>query len=125
MSYTDDSELPEVTDERLEEALKTTKAYTIVVLRAGRRFSVPSPDRDPDVGKTIWSHGKRNFALREAGLMPIVCPVADGSGVTGFAIFDATPEDVDEIMSRDPGVTSGIFSYDIHPTRSFPGSMLP
>jgi hypothetical protein len=72
MSYTDDSELPEVTDERLEEALKTTKAYTIVVLMAGRRFSVPSPDRDPDVGKTIWSHGKRNFALREAGLMPMV-----------------------------------------------------
>ena len=86
---------------------------------------MPGPDRDQDVEKVIWAHGKRNFALRLAGLMPIVCPVADGSGVTGISIFDATPDDVDRIMSLDAGVQAGIFTYDIHPTRSFPGSILP
>ena len=125
MTYTDDSDLPEVTDEQLQEALATTRPYTIVVLKAGPKYQMPGPDRDQDVEKVIWAHGKRNFALRLAGLMPIVCPVADGSGVTGISIFDATPDDVDRIMSLDAGVQAGIFTYDIHPTRSFPGSILP
>jgi hypothetical protein len=125
MRYTDDRELPEVTDEQLEEALPTTKPYTIVVLKAGPRYQAPGPGRDAEVEKIIWAHGKRNFALRLAGLMPIVCPVADGSGVTGVSIFDATPEDVERMMSLDPGVQAGVFTFDIHPTRSFPGSVLP
>jgi hypothetical protein len=57
--------------------------------------------------------------------MPIVCPVADGSGVTGVGIFAASPEEVERIMSGDPGVKEGLFTYDIHPTRTFPGSALP
>jgi hypothetical protein len=28
-------------------------------------------------------------------------------------------------MAADPGVQAGLFSYDIHPARSFPGSALP
>jgi hypothetical protein len=31
---------------------------------------------------------------------------------------------VDRIMSNDPGVQAGLFTYDIHPTRTFPGSSL-
>ena len=57
--------------------------------------------------------------------MPIICPVADGSGVTGVGVFDATPEDVNRIMSEDPGVQAGVFNYEIHPTRAFPESCLP
>ncbi|MDQ6773820.1 MAG: hypothetical protein M3024_12670 [Candidatus Dormibacteraeota bacterium] len=125
MKYTDDSALPEVTDEMLKTALPTTRPYTIVVLKAGPNFSLPGPGRDPDVMNTIWEHGKRNFALRAAGLMPIVCPISDGSGLTGVGIFDADPDDVERIMSGDPGVKAGIFTFDIHPTRGFPGSALP
>jgi len=125
MKYTDDSALPEVTDEMLFAALPSTAPYTVVVLKAGPKFSMPGPDRDSWVSKIILRHGKRNFALRSAGLMPIVCPIADGSGVTGVGIFNASPEDVDRIMSQDPGVKEGVFIYDIHPTRAFPGSALP
>lgn len=125
MRYIDDSALPEVTDEMLNEALPSTAPYTVVVLKAGPRFSPPGPDRDPWVAQIIWQHGKRNFALRAAGLMPIICPVRDGSGVTGVGVFNAGPEDVELIMSQDPGVKEGIFTYDMHPTRSFPGSSLP
>jgi hypothetical protein len=125
MKYTDDSALPKVTDEMLQDALPSTVPYTIVVLKAGPKFSMPGPARDSWVAKIIWQHGKRNFALRTAGLMPIVCPVADGSGVTGVGIFAASPEEVERIMSGDPGVKEGMFKYDIHPTRTFPGSALP
>ena len=124
MNYTDDSELPDVTDEMLQQALPTTKPYTIVVLKAGPKFPMPDQDRSSEVAKIIWAHGKRNYALHLAGLMPVVCPVGDGSGVTGISIFDASPEDVDRIMAKDPGVQAGVFTYDIHPTRSFPDSSL-
>src|SRR5438874_2709045 len=74
MRYTDDDALPEVTDEDLREAIGATKPYTIVVLRAGAGYSPPGPDRDPDVERVVWAHGKRNYALRAAGLMGIVRP---------------------------------------------------
>jgi hypothetical protein len=45
--------------------------------------------------------------------------------VTGVGIFDADPAEVEKIMAGDPGVQAGVFTYDIHPTRSFPGSALP
>jgi hypothetical protein len=124
MDYTGDGDLPEVTDEQLEQALRATRPYTIMVLRAGPAFERA---RDPESGATaiIWAHGKRNYALYVAGLLPIVCPITDGSDVVGVGVFDATPDDVDRIMAQDPGVRAGVFTYDVHPTRSFPGSMLP
>ena len=125
MDYTDDSELPEVTDAMLQQALPTTRPYTVVVLKAGPRFEMPDQERSSEVAKVIWAHGKRNYALHLAGLIPVVCPVGDGSGVTGISVFDASPEDVDRIMANDPGVRARVFTYDIHPTRSFPGSSLP
>jgi hypothetical protein len=125
MTYTDDSGLPAVTDAMLEALRQTARPYTIVILKAGPNFSMPGPDRDSGVSKIIWQHGKRNLALLKAGLMPIVCPIADASGVCGVCVFDATPEDVERIMSLDPGVQAGVFTFDIHPTRSFPGSCLP
>lgn len=125
MEFTHHGQLPDITDEMLNEALETIKPYTVVVLKAGPKLAVPGSDRDPEIANLVWAHGKRNFALRAAGLMPIVCPVQDESGVAGVGIFDADPDAVERIMSGDPGVIAGVFTYDIHPTRSFPGSTLP
>jgi hypothetical protein len=125
MTYIDDSHLPIVTDDELEAALAATRAYTAVVLKAGPRYTPRGPDRPRDIDALVWEHGRRNFALREAGLMPVVCPVVDGSGVTGISVFDASPEDVERIMSDDPAVRAGVFTYELHPTRSFSGSTLP
>jgi hypothetical protein len=125
MKYTDDSILPEVALEYLLERLKDTAPYTVVVLKAGPNFVMPDADRTSEAARIVMAHGRRNFALREAGFMPIVCPVRDGSGVTGICIFDTTAEDADQIMAQDPGVKVVFFTYDIHPTRAFPGSVLP
>jgi hypothetical protein len=125
MVYTDDSSLPEVTDEMLSAALETTIPYTTLILKAGPNFSPPGPDRDSEVASAIWRHGKRNFALRAAGLLSVVCPVADGSEVVGVSVWAATPDDVERIYSQDPAVKAGILRYEIHPTRTFPGSALP
>jgi hypothetical protein len=125
MNYTDDSSLPVVTDEQLQELLKEIREYSVLILKAGPKFEPPDSDRTSGATKIIWEHGKRNTALRLAGLLPIVCAIADGSGITGIGVFDATPDEVEQIMAGDPGVQAGLFTYDIHSARGFPGSSLP
>lgn len=51
--------------------------------------------------------------------------ISDGTDVHGVGIFDAEPEAVREIMDEDPGVRQGVFVYEVHPCRGFPGDKLP
>ena len=125
MKYTDDSSLPEITEEKFRETLRKSRSYTVVILKAGPKFKMPGPNGDPAITAIIVQHGKRNMALRAAGIMPIVCPIGDGSGITGICVFDATPEEVQRIYSQDPGVKAGVFTFEVHASRSFPGSTLP
>lgn len=60
-----------------------------------------------------------------SGVLPIVCPVSDGSNLSGVGIFNTDAAEVKIIMDDDPGVKEGIFIYEIHLCRSFPGSSLP
>ena len=108
----------------LQELLAQTLPYTVVILKAGPRYSPPGPDRDPEVAALIWQHGKRNMRLRAAGLMPIICPIADGGPIVGVSVFATTPEEAERISSVDPAVQAGALTYEVHPTRSFPGSAL-
>jgi hypothetical protein len=112
-------ELPTVTDEFMRERLGQSQSYTLMMLR-----KTPAHKR-PDADPIVWEHGRRNFKLREAGLMPIVCPVRDDSEWAGICIFTVEPERASEIMSEDPGVKAGIFAYEVHPISGFPGSRLP
>lgn len=65
------------------------------------------------------------YTLRAQGTLPIVCPVGDDSEWAGIGIFDAGAEEVTRIMDDDPGVQAGLFAYELHPVRGFPGSSLP
>ncbi len=108
-----------ISDEFMRGMIAKTKNYCIVILKAiPRRY-------EEGVEKIIWEHGRRNFELRAEGVLPIVCPVTDGSDVRGIGIFDATVDEVTKIMDEDPGVKAGVFVYEVHPCRSFPGDSLP
>ncbi len=108
-----------ITDEYMRQMMPQARAYTVVILRAGPRRN------EPDVEKIVWEHGRRNFALRADGVLSIVCPVRDGSDVSGIGIFNASVEETKRIMDEDPGVQAGVFVYELHPCRSFPGDSLP
>lgn len=125
MKYTDESSLPQLTDEEFNQELTKVRPYTVCILKAGPSFERPRPDVQSDVTRVIWQHGKRNVALHRAGLMPIVCPIGDGGEITGVSIFALTPDEVERVMAEDPGVKAGVFTYEIHACRSFPGSSLP
>jgi hypothetical protein len=111
--------MAEITDEFMLQMISRTRNYCVVILKAG-------PNRNkPGVEKIIWEHGRRNFALRAEGLLPIVCPVSDESDVSGVGIFNANIEEIKSIMNEDPAVKEGVFVYEIHACRSFPGDSLP
>ncbi|EUA38058.1 hypothetical protein I549_2760 [Mycobacterium avium subsp. avium 2285 (R)] len=73
----------------------------------------------------IWEHGRRNFGLRDDGVLAVVLPVSDGSDVCGVGVFAATVDETTRIMSEDPGVAAGVFTYEVHACRGFPGDALP
>ncbi len=108
----------EITDARMLEMMKLAREYTVVILKAGPAAGSPGSE------KIVWEHGRRNFALRAEGVLSIVCPVRDGSNVRGVGIFDGTVDEIRKVMDEDPGVKAGIFVYEIHPCRSFPGDRL-
>ena len=111
--------MPTITDEHMRQALTTTKSYSLVILKAGPNRRAPGADA------IVWEHGRRNFSLRAERSLAVVCPVGDGSDVCGIGIFDRTVEATREIMEGDPGVRAGVFTYEVHPCRSFPGDALP
>ncbi len=107
-----------ITDELKRQMISNTRNYCLVILKAG-------PNKHVDgVEKTIWEHGRRNFALRADGVLSIVCPISDDSDVAGVGIFNAGIEEAKKIMDEDPGVKAGVFIYEIHACRSFPGDCL-
>jgi len=79
----------------------------------------------PACDTIVWEHGRRNMALAEAGLLPVVLPGADDSGIAGYGVFNADLDTTRRLMDNDPGVRAGIFSIELHPVRGFPGSSLP
>jgi len=108
-----------ISDEYMRQMTSKTKPYAIVILRAG-----PNSSRPGNEG-TIWEHGRRNFALRAKGVLPIVCPIRDGSDVRGIGIMSVSIDKAREVMDDDPGVKAGVFVYEVHEGRSFPGDCLP
>jgi hypothetical protein len=108
----------EITDEMMREMLPKAKAYCVMILKEGPNYAMEGAD------KIIWEHGRRNFSLRADGLLSIVCPVPDDSEVCGIGIFNADVDEVRGIMDTDPGVQAGVFVYELHPGRGFPGDAL-
>jgi hypothetical protein len=107
------------TDEEMGRLLPGAKLYSVVILRRGPKYE------DDSAAAIIWEHGRRNFGLRDDGVLAVVLPVTDGSDVCGIAVFAATIDDTTAIMGDDPGVAAGVFTYEVHPCRGFPGDSLP
>jgi hypothetical protein len=107
------------TDEMMRARLAEAVPYTLVVLRVTDSYGAEGTER------IIWEHGRRNMQLQSDGLLPIVCPVGDESGLAGIGIFVDEPDAVSRIMDADPAIQAGILSYTVHECRGFPGSALP
>ena len=108
-----------ISDDYMRKMLDTAKDYCVCIIK------MTPKRREPGANQIVWEHGRRNFSLRADGVLAIVCPIADDSGVSGVYIFDAGVDKVREIMEQDPAIKAGVFTYELHPCRSFPGDELP
>jgi hypothetical protein len=108
-----------ITDDYMRQMMAQTRDYTVLILRKGPKYGQPGAE------KIIWEHGRHNFELRAEGILPIVCPVRDGTETAGIGVLTRAPDEVHKIMEEDPAVKAGILVYEVHPCRSFPGSALP
>ena len=108
-----------ITDEYMRLMQEKTKEYCVCLLRTTTKRGQTGANR------LVAEHNRRIFALRAQGPVAILCQVSDGSGMSGVIIFDASPEEVKKLMDEDPAIREGIFTYELHASRSFPGDMLP
>lgn len=108
-----------ITDEMMRALIARARDYSLVILHGTPKR------RDLGADQVVWEHARRNLTLRAEGRLAIVCPVRDGSGVSGIYIFGCPPEHAAAIMDGDPAVVAGIFTYEVHPCRGFPGDSLP
>jgi hypothetical protein len=61
-------DLPHISDEVMRQSLQNLRGYAVVILKKGPNYDPPRSD------SIIWEHGRRNFALRAAGLLAICLP---------------------------------------------------
>jgi len=108
-----------ISDEEFKENLSKAKSYVGIVLIEGPNYN------SPEAKAIIYQHGKRNMSLRKAGKFPVIFPVTDGGRIKGMGVFCVSEDEVREIMNGDPGVQAGIFTYELHAVRGFPGATLP
>ena len=103
----------------MRERIGRARGYTAMLLRKTAAFV------RPEVDPMVWEHGRRNMALAEHGVLMIVLPVNNDQGDwAGLGVFAAGLDEVRQIMDHDPGVQAGIFSYELHAVRGFPGAAL-
>ncbi len=79
--------MAKITDDVMRASLGKTKEYSVVILHGTAKLQEPSSRA------VVWEHARRNFEMRADGVLQIVCPVADGSGVSGIGIFAASPDE--------------------------------
>ncbi len=108
-----------ITDEYMRDMLMKSREYSLVLLRRTAKRQEPGADA------VVVEHARRNFSLRADGVLPIVCPVTDGGDWAGIGIFATSPEETAQLMAGDPGVQAGVFTFEVHPVRGFPGDSLP
>jgi uncharacterized protein YciI len=111
--------MTEITDSYMKEQLGTIRVYSLVLLKASEAYGSEGSQ------EIIWEHGRRNFELLAEGKLAIVGPIPDDTNVCGMGIFTTSVEETTAIMAADPAVQAGIFTFDVHPVRSFPGLSLP
>jgi uncharacterized protein YciI len=106
----------------LQEILAKGKQYTLVFLKKGPHYDMLDPK---ELQQNQTQHLEYLLGLREKGILCINGPVTDECDIVGVSIYNSQHKDeIEALVSNDPGVKSGRFVYEIHTWFSFPGDKL-
>jgi len=109
----------EIADDFMRDMLGKARPYSVLVLKKGPNYQA---DGDRSI---IWEHGRRNFALRAAGQLVVVVPLATETDMAGIGIFTTSIEETRALMADDPAIKAGWLTFEVYAGRSFPGDGLP
>lgn len=108
-----------ITDERMLELIGSARRYTVCLLRRGPRWGIA------DWESLIWEHGRRNIAMREAGMLVVTLPVPDSEEFAGVGVYTSDAATVREILVGDPAIAAGVLEFELLDAQGFPGDALP
>lgn len=111
--------MTEITDDYMRDMLGKAHPYSVLLLKKGPNYQTEG-DRS-----IIWEHGRRNFALRAAGQLAVVVPLATETEMAGIGLFTTGVEETRALMLDDPAVKTGWLTFEVYAGRSFPGDGLP
>jgi uncharacterized protein YciI len=107
---------------KLHEILAKGKQYTLVFLKKGPHYDMLDPK---ELQHNQTHHLEYLLGLREKGILCINGPVTDECDIVGVSIYNSHDKDeIEALVSKDPGVMAGRFVYEIHTWFSFPGDKL-
>ncbi|GAB3807408.1 hypothetical protein GCM10028798_31890 [Humibacter antri] len=113
------AELREIDDEEFQTALEAIRSYTVVLLHKGSRYG------EPESEAILHEHGRRNFQLRDAGILSVVMPIRNGVDVVGVGVFGGSADETRAIIAGDPAVQAGVLLAEVLQAAGFPGDALP
>ncbi|MET9327891.1 hypothetical protein [Tsukamurella sp. NPDC003166] len=107
-----------VTDEQIQDLVKTAQPFSLLILRWG-------PRRAQDGADAIeLEHQRRMVSLRADGVIAVLCPILDDA-MAGTAIMTVPPDRAREIIADDPCVRAEMMHSEVYPCLGFPGDSLP
>jgi hypothetical protein len=107
------------TDDERSQLMISARPYSLVILK-------PGPNSlDATAPSLMWEHGRRNFELRDAGVLAATLVVLDDSELWGIRVLTGTVDDTVALLNDDPGVAAGVFTFEVHLCRGLVGHSLP
>lgn len=106
------------TDEEIGSLIASARPMSIAMLRwaDGRHQEGADVIEQQHQGRMVGMHRDRVISV----LTPI-----ESDGPCGVALFEATPDEVREIMRDDPCVVAGMMTVEVHPCLAFPEDRIP
>ena len=108
---------------RRKDIPQDVQPYFIALLSRGDRWNDTLGDDVADLVPRQLAFIREQV---EAGRYLLAGPITDDGPLVGISIIAAnSAAEALTIAGADPGVKAGLFTYELHPVRGFPGSSLP
>ncbi|OWY23658.1 hypothetical protein C7N43_12580 [Sphingobacteriales bacterium UPWRP_1] len=111
-----------VTPDYVNAQIAQMKAYTLLLLKSGPNRGKYSDDELNDLQT---KHLKHIFEMKLSGKLAIVGPLLSDGNLRGIGIFNASEDEVKQLMSEDASVKAGLLTVEVHPWFGLPGDALP
>ncbi|OWY22141.1 hypothetical protein C7N43_13515 [Sphingobacteriales bacterium UPWRP_1] len=122
INFTHEGTAMAVTPDYINAQIAKMKTYTLLLLKSGPNRGNYTND---ELNNLQAGHLKHIFEMKLSGKLSIVGPLLSNGNLRGIGIFNASEEEVTQLMAEDPSVKAGLLTVETHPWLGLPGDALP